>query len=468
MPKLTHIDENGDARMVDVGEKPVTERRAVARGTVRMSPRAFALLASGDAQKGDVLAAARIAGIMAAKKTPELIPLCHGVALSSVKVDLTLSEQDHTVQIVATARATDRTGVEMEALTAVSVAALTVYDMLKAADRTMSIGGIELLEKSGGRSGSYRRPVTVVPKNTQPATPAPAPDPMDSTSPGRGGNGGARRTVDIPAPSPAAIAMLDQVSELERTDQGLLNYLRRDPIAEAYMLGDLDLPYAEHARWFGLHDPDVGLEAVVLLYDGLSVPAVLTSGGEDEVEAVLASARGRLPRRFYAHARNHHIRPLEVYYDLIDTKDMLRMGLRREDYRPAGDPDGVESLTHRDTASLMKLYQHYPDHFFEPAQLDLGLYFGTRIDGELVSVAGLHVLSEASDVAAIGNIVTHADHRGSGLATRCVRRLLDELFQRVGTVVLNVESGNVPAIACYHKFGFHVAFEFTEGWAALR
>lgn len=154
--KLTHLDEHGQARMVDVSDKAVTTRSATAEGFVAMAPATLALLRSGDARKGDVLAAARIAGIMAAKRTHELIPLCHPLALSEVTVAFETSEAPAGVRVQATAKVTGRTGVEMEALTAVSVACLTIYDMLKAADRAMSLSGIRLLEKTGGRSGVYR------------------------------------------------------------------------------------------------------------------------------------------------------------------------------------------------------------------------------------------------------------------------------------------------------------------------
>ena len=153
---LTHLDSAGRARMVDVGAKPVTARRAVASGAVHMLPATLELITSGGIAKGDVFATARIAGIMAAKKTGELIPLCHPLGLDSVSVDLRPGGPG-TLRITATATVTGRTGIEMEALTAVSVAALTVYDMCKAVDRQMTIGEIGLEEKSGGRSGDYRR-----------------------------------------------------------------------------------------------------------------------------------------------------------------------------------------------------------------------------------------------------------------------------------------------------------------------
>ena len=154
MSKLTHLDDSGAAYMVDVADKPATAREAMAEGTISMSPEAFAAIRDGTTKKGDVLAVARVAGIMAAKKTSELIPLCHPIALSSVTVDFTMA--DNAILATATARTTGPTGVEMEALTAVSTALLTLYDMAKALDRGMMIGNIRLLAKSGGRSGNWR------------------------------------------------------------------------------------------------------------------------------------------------------------------------------------------------------------------------------------------------------------------------------------------------------------------------
>ena len=157
MSKLTHLSDAGEARMVDVSDKAATDRIAVATGHVVMQHATLALCMSGNAKKGDVLGAARIAGIMAAKKTAELIPLCHPIALSKVTVDLESDETLPGVRVTATAKTTGQTGVEMEALTAVSVACLTIYDMLKAVDRAMRIEGVALLEKRGGKSGDWRR-----------------------------------------------------------------------------------------------------------------------------------------------------------------------------------------------------------------------------------------------------------------------------------------------------------------------
>ncbi len=158
MSKLTHLDEKGRARMVDVGGKEATQRTAIAEGFISMKPETLALVISGDAKKGDVLAAARIAGIMAAKKTSELIPLCHPLSLSKAAVEFAPSEKPVGLHVRAEVSVTGPTGVEMEALTAVSVAALTIYDMLKAADRAMEITGIRLAQKTGGRSGDYVSP----------------------------------------------------------------------------------------------------------------------------------------------------------------------------------------------------------------------------------------------------------------------------------------------------------------------
>jgi cyclic pyranopterin monophosphate synthase len=155
MSKLTHIDDTGAAVMVDVSEKAVTSRTAIAEGHVVMQPATLELIRSGGAKKGDVLGVARIAGIMAAKKTHELIPLCHPLLLTKVTLDLAFDDALPGIRITGTVKVGGQTGVEMEALTAVSVACLTIYDMAKAADKAMRIGGIQLLEKTGGKSGDY-------------------------------------------------------------------------------------------------------------------------------------------------------------------------------------------------------------------------------------------------------------------------------------------------------------------------
>ena len=155
MAELTHFDAKGKSRMVDVSDKDETERIAVAAGSIVMAPDTMKLITEGGVKKGDVLSVARLAGIMGAKKTPELIPLCHPLALNSVEVDLVCDPERNAVDITATCKVTGRTGVEMEALTAAAVAALTIYDMCKAVDRGMRITEIRLIHKSGGKSGTY-------------------------------------------------------------------------------------------------------------------------------------------------------------------------------------------------------------------------------------------------------------------------------------------------------------------------
>ena len=155
-PTLTHIDENGASRMVDVSNKEITERVAVAHASVTMNAQTFSLIMDKQVAKGDVLEVARVAGIMAAKKTSELIPMCHPLSINSVKIDYTNNSKD-TIKITAEVKITAKTGVEMEALTAVSVCALTIYDMCKSADRSMQISDIFLLKKSGGKSGIFEK-----------------------------------------------------------------------------------------------------------------------------------------------------------------------------------------------------------------------------------------------------------------------------------------------------------------------
>lgn len=155
MSDFTHFDKDGNAVMVNVSAKDITERTAVAKGSILMQPETLAQIVAGTMKKGDVLSVAQLAGIMGAKKTPDLIPLCHPLSLSSVKVDLTCDEERNAVDITATCKLKGRTGVEMEALSAVSIAALTVYDMCKAIDKGMIISDIRLVYKDGGKSGEY-------------------------------------------------------------------------------------------------------------------------------------------------------------------------------------------------------------------------------------------------------------------------------------------------------------------------
>jgi len=157
MDKLSHLDAQGRAKMVDVSDKDITSRIAVARGTIHMRAETLALILANKVEKGDVFSVARVAGIMAAKKTSELIPMCHPLSITSVEIDLTSAENPARVEIEASVRVSGQTGVEMEAMAAVAVAGLTIYDMCKAVDREMSIGEIRLVKKSGGKSGTFLR-----------------------------------------------------------------------------------------------------------------------------------------------------------------------------------------------------------------------------------------------------------------------------------------------------------------------
>jgi cyclic pyranopterin phosphate synthase len=157
MARLSHLDEKGRARMVDVSEKDVTSRIAVARGSIYMRPETLKLIVQGKVEKGDVFSVARVAGIMAAKKTSELIPMCHPLNISSIEIDLHAKTDPPRVEIEALVRVVGKTGIEMEAMTAVSIAGLTIYDMCKAVDREMSISEIRLIRKSGGKSGTFIR-----------------------------------------------------------------------------------------------------------------------------------------------------------------------------------------------------------------------------------------------------------------------------------------------------------------------
>lgn len=565
---LTHLDEQGAAHMVNVGEKPRQIRKATAKGRIYLSPGTLDIVLDQASPKGDVLAAARIAGIMAAKRTPDLIPLCHHVALTSAQVDFAPQRDEQSIEITVSVESVGRTGVEMEALTAVSVAALTLYDMLKAVDKRMSIGGIYLVQKSKrGRS----RPVQVVPKGGEHLLPPPVPfasetpAPITSSAPPSGsssellspppspsaspmgaaadktpvvgvalldgeptvssgserqesplmespgpsallgppssmpssltpqaeaiedfGYGDDEASIDVSihellpmpvaheAPSmeslPALVqAKLERVRPLEEVDhQALRAFLLESRMEAAYLLGDLDDPFIEHTRWYGVDDPEDGLTGVLLWYSGLSMPTILPMGSVEDVQALVARVRMSLPRRIFASYLLDHRETFAQFYRPISVKPMLRMALRREDWRPQPHDEAggltVSRMSHRDTAAIMSLYRFYPDNFFEPAQLDTGMYYGIRDGDELVSVAGIHVLSDAQDVAVLGNVVTHVDRRGEGLATRTVSRVLDAIFERVGHVALNVQRDNPSAIACYRKFGFTVLCDLEEGW----
>lgn len=250
--------------------------------------------------------------------------------------------------------------------------------------------------------------------------------------------------------------------------QELREFLVRDRLANAYLLGNLDPAYFQFCKWYGSRDEDGKLQNLLLLYTGLSLPVLFTSGNGDGLEEFLRQSRQLVPERFHFHVLEEQMPALEAVYKPNGATAMSRMGLERKDYQKVNRDDRVERLGHRDTAAIMELYEHYPDNFFEPYQLETGLYFGARSDdGRLVSMGGVHVVSEEHDVAVIGNLVTHSEYRGQGLATVVTGRLIDELFERVSLLALNVGKDNAPAIKLYENFGFRSNNVFFEGrWSS--
>lgn len=244
----------------------------------------------------------------------------------------------------------------------------------------------------------------------------------------------------------------------------LRRFLSRDKLANAYLLGNLDPGYFQFCRVWGARNDAGQLGSLLLLYQGLSLPVVFLVGTDPNFERFLVEVRDQLPDRFHFHVLEGHIDTVRTVLDPTDCKRMQRMGLERGDWSDDVDTSRVERLGHRDTAAIMALYEHYPDNFFEPSQLETGLYFGVRDgDRDLLSIAGIHVVSPEDDVAVIGNLVTHPGARGEGLAKLCTARLLDELFERVSLVALNVGEENEPAIRVYSTFGFQTNNIFWEG-----
>lgn len=256
------------------------------------------------------------------------------------------------------------------------------------------------------------------------------------------------------------------MSARELTDRVRIErFLREDAVENAFQLGYLDEAYASLCRWFGWSQDDT-LRTVVLVYAGLSRPGLFTSGDFGGIRPILKEFEHQFPERATGHVGRLHLDSVRATYrENGELNRMSRMGLMREDWCDV-DPESsaVVRLDHSDTASIMALYAHWPDNFFEPYQLESGLYFGVKLaDGRLVSIAGVHNLSERYDIAAIGNLVTHPDHRGHGYARVCTAALLRAAFKRVRQVTLDVQQGNEPAIRTYRHFGFRHFSEFFEG-----
>jgi GNAT superfamily N-acetyltransferase len=262
----------------------------------------------------------------------------------------------------------------------------------------------------------------------------------------------------IPPGASMQVEELDDPREIRR-------FLLRDRGAHAYLLGYLEPAYFQWCRWYGARRSSGEIGSLVCLYLGLSIPIVFIVGASEDFEPFLRRCGDLLPRPFHFHVLDHQMDAVERVFSLGDYKRMLRLGLERDTYVGFGVDTRTERLGHRDTASIMALYEHYPDHFFEPHQLESGLYFGVRDEESehLISIAGIHVVSDELDVAVIGNILTHPDFRGRGLGRACVSRLLDDVFDRVSYVALNVQSDNAPAIHIFERFGFQENNVFFEG-----
>ena len=272
--------------------------------------------------------------------------------------------------------------------------------------------------------------------------------------------------MDTPRPHGAPLERVQDKSLLRQ-------FLMKDRYANAYLLGKLDQAYDPFCKWYAQTDATGDITDLLLLYQGLSIPVTFFASATDrDPRHFFQLCQSVLPRRFEFHVIHDDMSIFRDTYKVNAGQKMHRMGLERADYLTAtanlpDDPNAemVERLGHRDTAAIMELYQHYPDHFFEPYQLESGLYFGVRHpeEGKLLSIAGVHSISHDYDVAVIGNLVTHPDARGKGLATACTATLLKELFQEVSFVALNVQYTNAPAIRMYTNFGFAPNNIFYEG-----
>ncbi len=243
-----------------------------------------------------------------------------------------------------------------------------------------------------------------------------------------------------------------------------MTLLRRDPIDCAYMIGELGAGHRDAGTWYAAGAASA-LEGVMLVYEGLSLPVVITYGQSGAIEDIANTFHRDLPGRTMVHLPPHHIAALDRYYGTASLVPTLRMGLAGEEFR--GAPRSrweVEPMSHRDTGDIMGLQAHYDESFFEPSQLGSGHYYGIRVDGKLVSVAGVHVYSREHSIACLGNIVTHPGWRGQGLSTACTSHLIAQLLREgVRTLALNVRRRNVKAVRIYERLGFRYHDTFLEG-----
>lgn len=453
---------------------------ALARARLYVSGQTLESLQAAPIQTAELFSAARIAGLLAAKRSDTLLPLYSAPRIEAVHLNLELQSTPPAIDLIAEAHAErSERDPSMEAITAVAVGALHLYERLRGIDARLRFEGPVLVESAQGRR-PWPPPVKVIPVSSQadplrmasppprPSAPVPLPPSAQGLLSPLSVPPTASAPVEAPKPappaSPSALAREGLAVKLSSQDERLPLFLGRDAVDSAYLLGYLDDTFEEHCSWYGTVEDD-SLTAVVLVFSAYSMPILLTAGDPIDVEAIFSAFRGELPQHIQAHIRPAHRNGAEVYYHLSDVHSMMRMGLSKAQYIAAEATHQGSEITvlgHRDTAQLIALYQHYPDIFFEPALLSSDLYFGVRENGELLSVAGIHLVSEQYNVAAVGNIITHPNHRGRGLATLCVRHLLDRLFERVEHIALNVRQANPSAIALYRKFGFTERFSFLE------
>lgn len=252
------------------------------------------------------------------------------------------------------------------------------------------------------------------------------------------------------------------------TDAALIRpLLERDRVTNAYLLGDLDPLYFGFTTWY-ISGTEAGDDTVILIYDALSVPVVLSSGHADGVASILGCFIDQLPERAHVHMATDHLAAFDHCFAIDNLRPMVRMGLAVEDIdrEARWDVPGAEvvPLGHRDTGDIMSLSHHYPDSFFEPSQLSTGYYVGVRLEGELVAMAGVHLVSRADRLAVLGNIVTHPEHRARGLSTACTAYLCQRLADDgIAALALNVERRNRWAVRVYEKLGFREHTTYVEG-----
>lgn len=252
---------------------------------------------------------------------------------------------------------------------------------------------------------------------------------------------------------------------LENTE-ALYEFFTETPVACAHMLANLEEAFAPYCDWYAIGEGDQ-IDATVLVYTAYRIPVVTTYGQAGGVRDVLNTFHSELPDRAVVHIQPHHLGASDRVYEADSLVPILRLSLDREHFAPV-NPSGmtIELLTHRCTGEIMELYHFYPDNFFEPSHLDSERFYGVRVDGKLVSVTGVHSVSERARIATLGHLVTHPDYRGRGLSTACTSHLCWRLLESgIDLMALNVRRHNRSAVKVYEKLGFRYHDTYLEGFA---